>query len=255
MNKHYLREDDYLYTRTMRSDDEDAYQRKLRRQRGKDTVKIVGVILACIAIVAAITIASMSEAEAAEACVSWVAPTECVDNVKIGTGECLAITGYEVERATNSAGPWTAVQTVAPSMDNCDPTKKGANATNSYRVLNLGIGTHLLRIRAAAGSAKSDPSGVGTKVVVQGIPKAPTMLTVDTVAYRLNQNWNSFALERVGTVDLLTPCSSAPGNGTNAGMNVLADRNDVKLDAGKTRPNAPLAKCALVAVVAAADSN
>lgn len=100
---------------------------------------------------------------AGEGLLSWHSPTECKDGSDLS--QCPT-TAYEIEHSITPSGPFTAVATVIPSV-------------NEYRHVNLIPGMHYWRVLTISNDLKSSPSTVANKNIVSVEPNPPTAVTVE----------------------------------------------------------------------------
>lgn len=94
---------------------------------------------------------------------SWVLPTQCSDG---STLTFCPLTGLNVERASTATGPWTSVETLAPTL-----------TTKTYT--NIAPGPTFWRLLSASGSIVSAPSNVASKVVDPSIPNPPSAVAAN----------------------------------------------------------------------------
>lgn len=179
-----------------------------------------------IILVAALLFAGIAFGQTGSAALSWRAPTQNTD------GSALTnLAGYRIYYGTSSGALTQTIQIANPS-------------TTSHIVEHLGAGTYYFAVRAyTTAGQESGNSNVASKTISgPTIPNPPTNLTVvQTTAFRLNLGYaNKVQLARIGTVPLGTACD---GSMPVLGVHVIKDRHKVKLDAGKSKPLAVLAKC------------
>lgn len=170
---------------------------------------------------------------------SWTPPTTNTDGTALAN-----LAGYRVHHGSTETS-------LSNSVNVANPDARG------HTVTGLKPGTHFFGVKAftstGAESALSNVVGrsvseaaaqthaITRTVTVEVAPSPPTGLSVvEPTAYRLNQNRDRLVASRVGVVPLATPCDETQP--ALAFHRVARDR--VTLDAGLTRPNVALAKCA-----------
>lgn len=175
-----------------------------------------------------------------EAHLSWTAPTQNTDGTPL-----TDLAGYRIAHGTASNALTQTIDVTPPSV-------------TDYDVQGLPAGPRYFAVRAYnAKGAESSNSNIATKIIVttpaQTVtaecsinvtkqPSAPTLLTIEPTAYRLDLGYaNQVKVAAVGTVPLGSPCKVQ--NILGAPVTVLMDRNVAIIAPGKSRPLAVLANC------------
>jgi hypothetical protein len=172
-----------------------------------------------------------------QAIVSWTAPTQNTDNTPL-----LDLRGFKIFHATTVAG----LASATPIVIN-DPLAV------TYTITGLPSGARYYAMKAFNSTGvDSDMSPSATNVVVIPAstatanvtittkPKPPVIVTVNTVAYAVQFQWNKFVMVPVGTVPLNIACVSTQ----NVNNYNVVPRANVKMYEGITKPNVLVAECA-----------
>jgi hypothetical protein len=164
--------------------------------------------------------------------IPWSAPTQCVGGAPLTN---CAVTGYRVEEAAASSGPWTVLGTT--------------NATTfSYTAGNRSEGQHCYRV-VALSSVNSAASNVECATTSpEPAPEPPTLKTIDTIAYAVKPNESilAYVLDgQVGRVELGKPCDGNRTMRTNSLLYAAVNRKLYVTWTTNRRPSTVVVRCAL----------
>lgn len=136
-------------------------------------------------------------ASAANVTVSWNNPATNTDGSSIPASGDGSLISTRVEYGICN-GPMTSLTVQQPAT--------------SVEVTGLAVGTWCFRAYAKnTYGQESGPSNIAQKVIQPTTPNPPTIVTVETVAYELNENGREVKLGRnVGSIPLGTVCSGFP---------------------------------------------
>lgn len=169
---------------------------------------------------------------------SWTPPTQNTDGTPL-----TDLAGHRIAHGTSATALTQTIEVTPATVKEYD-VEGLPNGTRYFAVRAYNSkGGESVNSNVASKNVASTPAQTAAgecSINVTKQPNAPTLLTVEPTAYRLDLGYtNQIKVARVGTVPLGKPCKDQEV----FGLNVLADRNLATIDAGKARPLAVLAKC------------
>lgn len=143
---------------------------------------------------------------AGDAVLTWTAPTQNVDGTAIPATGPGSLAGFRIYYRPSTSSTDTLIVVSDP-------------LATTYTITGLVSGTWNFQMTAYnAENVESDKSNAVSKTILEApLPPSMQLVTVDTSVYNVVKKTNGFALIRMGSVPLNTPCDPMQSvNGHNA---------------------------------------